>query len=176
MRLYLVRHAVAYDHGDTAFPNDDDRTLTPRGRKQFEEAARGLLRLMDSPGLIITSPLPRAAQTAAILRQATGDHSLVEESVALLPSGSPDGVATDVQQRLSAHSAASVEKFGLALVGHAPAIDRLATWLLAGSGVGPLLAIRKGGVACIDVSGMPEAGAGSLAWLLTRRMLQRLSR
>ena len=60
MRLYLVRHAVAYEHGDPNFANDDDRPLTPKGRKQFAKAAEGLFELIDPPAAILTSPLPRA--------------------------------------------------------------------------------------------------------------------
>src|SRR5438128_1243775 len=72
MNLYLVRHAVAVEHGDPAYPNDDDRPLTEKGRRQFRKAAAGFLELVDPPALILTSPLPRAMQTAELLEAAAG--------------------------------------------------------------------------------------------------------
>ena len=41
MRLLIIRHAVAVPRG-TPDMEDDARPLTPKGRKRFRDAARGL--------------------------------------------------------------------------------------------------------------------------------------
>ena len=69
MKIYLVRHAEAVPEDGAV--RDDDRWLTPRGR----EAARGLARLLREqqvePDAVLTSPLPRALQTAELLADGT---------------------------------------------------------------------------------------------------------
>src|SRR5207249_767970 len=64
MELYLLRH------GEADWPDwnksDDERPLTKRGKKEMQEVAKFLGRLKVRPDLIVTSPLPRASQTAEI--------------------------------------------------------------------------------------------------------------
>src|SRR6266481_7389445 len=67
MELYFLRH------GEAQWPDwkksDDERPLTKRGKKEMHEVAAFLRRLKVQPDLILTSPLPRAAQTAEIAAQ-----------------------------------------------------------------------------------------------------------
>src|SRR2546423_7709783 len=64
MYLYFLRH------GEADWPNwkkrDDERPLTEPGKKEMRGVAKYLDRLKAHPDLIVTSPLPRAAQTAEI--------------------------------------------------------------------------------------------------------------
>src|SRR5882762_11333978 len=63
MQLYLFRH------GKADWPNwhrpDDERPLTEEGKKEVAAVAKLLTRLEITP-VILTSPLPRASQTAEI--------------------------------------------------------------------------------------------------------------
>ena len=63
MKLYLLRH------GKADWPNwdkpDDERPLTEEGKEQVATVAKMLARLEIAPE-IVTSPLPRASQTAEI--------------------------------------------------------------------------------------------------------------
>jgi phosphohistidine phosphatase len=65
MKLYLLRHGLAVD-ADEADLKDEDRPLTPEGREKTIQAARGMRRLEIGIDLILTSPLPRAMETAAL--------------------------------------------------------------------------------------------------------------
>src|SRR5439155_22106587 len=64
MKLYFLRH------GEADWPSwkkpDDERPLTKRGKREMRDVAKLLDRLKERPDLIVTSPLPRAAQTAEI--------------------------------------------------------------------------------------------------------------
>ncbi|HLE44873.1 MAG TPA: phosphoglycerate mutase family protein, partial [Methylomirabilota bacterium] len=71
MRLLIIRHAIAVPRGTPGIP-DDDRPLTPRGRRRFQKAARGLARIAGRPDVLLTSPLIRARATAEIAAKAWG--------------------------------------------------------------------------------------------------------
>src|SRR5207245_1323191 len=64
MQLYFLRHGEA-DWPDWK-KSDDERPLTKRGKKEMHEVGAFLARLKVRPDLILTSPLPRASQTAEI--------------------------------------------------------------------------------------------------------------
>src|SRR5262249_59652483 len=64
--LYILRHGIAVEHGTPGIP-DDERPLTPEGRRRMRQIARGLRRLDLRPDRIVTSPLPRASATAEIV-------------------------------------------------------------------------------------------------------------
>ena len=64
MELYFLRHGEA-DWPDWKKP-DDERPLTKHGKKEMREVAAFLKRVKATPDLIVTSPLPRASQTAEI--------------------------------------------------------------------------------------------------------------
>lgn len=64
MLIYFLRHGEA-DWPDWEKP-DDERPLTKRGKKEMHEVATFLKRIKARPALIVTSPLPRASQTAEI--------------------------------------------------------------------------------------------------------------
>ncbi|MBM3462072.1 MAG: phosphohistidine phosphatase SixA, partial [Armatimonadetes bacterium] len=67
MDLYILRHGIAYDHGHPDYPDDDSRPLTPKGRRRTRRIARGMRDLGLRFDAILTSPLPRARQTAEIV-------------------------------------------------------------------------------------------------------------
>ncbi len=70
MKLCFLRH------GEADWPNwnkpDDERPLTERGRKEMKRVAKFLERLKFSANAILTSPLPRASQTAEIVAERLG--------------------------------------------------------------------------------------------------------
>src|SRR5436309_12738755 len=67
MKLCFLRH------GEADWPNwdkpDDERPLTDRGRREMRRVAKFLDRLEFSVDAILTSPLPRASQTAEIVAE-----------------------------------------------------------------------------------------------------------
>jgi phosphohistidine phosphatase len=162
MELLIIRHAIAYPHG-TAGYEEDDRPLTPEGRRKFELAARGLARIVGPPDVLLTSPLPRARQTAEIAAEAWGGPSLTEE--AALAAADIDAVLAAVDRH--------PRDARVAVVGHEPYVSELLARLL-GTDETDRLEFRKGGAALINLPG-PAASGGRLEWYVRPKILRRLA-
>jgi phosphohistidine phosphatase len=161
MRLLIVRHAIAVPHG-TPGVAENDRPLTPEGELKFREAAKGLARVLDRPDALLTSPLLRARQTAAIAAEAWGGPE--PKQTPALASGSFEEQA----KVLDRHA----EGATVAIFGHEPWVSQLLARLL-GTSHDDRLTFKKGGAALVDVPGR-LAGGGSLLWYLTPKLLRKL--
>ena len=164
VRLYLVRHAIAFERDDKKWPDDDKRPLTHKGSARMREIVDGLVELDVELDLVITSPLVRAQQTADLLIAGWPDPPALTVSDALSTSGTP----TDVAGALSRHTKLK----NIALVGHEPGLGDLAAFLI---GAKAPLAFKKGGVACIEMPTLPVVGPGQLIWHATPKMLRGLA-
>ena len=162
MRLVIIRHAIAVPHG-TPKVSEDERPLTPRGRRRFEEAARGLARVCRRPDALLTSPLVRARETADIAAEAWGQVEPQEDPA--LAGGSFEQVAA----ALDKHAREKV----VAIVGHEPDVSGLLARLLGTSST-ERLTFKKGGAALVDVPGRLAEG-GALVWYLPPRVLRALA-
>jgi phosphohistidine phosphatase len=69
MELLILRHAIAFPRDSKRWPDDAKRALTMEGAKRARRAAAGLKRMAKRPTLVLTSPLVRARDTAAILAE-----------------------------------------------------------------------------------------------------------
>jgi phosphohistidine phosphatase len=159
VKLLLVRHAAAVPSGTAGVP-DDQRPLTPKGRDKFRVAATGLARITDRPDALLTSPLPRARETAEIAARA---FKRIEPTIEpALARGSVDGIV----------AALGAQRPGttVAIVGHEPTLSALLARLL-GAARGEPLAFKKGGAALVDLPDGPS-GAGRLIWFLKPRLLR----
>jgi phosphohistidine phosphatase len=153
MELYFLRH------GEADWPNwnksDDERPLTKRGKKEMREVAKFLDRLKVRVSLIVTSPLPRAAQTAEI----AADYFKVKmRKDELLAPGFGIG---ELRRVLKRHHAKS-----LMLVGHEPDFTTVISELTGAS-----VKLSKAGVALLDVD--PESEEGKLLWLFPPKFARR---
>ena len=166
MRLILFRHGPAGEADAEKWPDDGLRPLTARGMRRTHEAARGLARLEPHVTLILSSPLERATQTAAILREVLAIAAEVSEQPRLAQGGG-------IRELLAALPETAGEE-ALVLVGHEPHLGKLAGTLLFGAPAH--LPIKKAGACAIEFDGMPRAGAGRLAWFLPPRALRQLAR
>jgi phosphohistidine phosphatase len=166
MRIILFRHGPAGRRDPARWPDDSERPLTKRGIERTESAARGLRRFAEGDTRVLTSPLARAAATAAIARTALGLDAAVETFDPLGPGGSYRAVLARV---------ASAESGGcVVLVGHEPDLGKLAGMLLFGAPARSL-PLKKAGACVIDFTAAPEPGAGHLHAFLPPRMLRRLA-
>jgi len=80
MRLYVVRHGETAGNAQMRYIGMSDEPLTENGIQQARLAADALSRL--PVGLVVSSPLRRAAETAARIREACGAQLRVDPRLA----------------------------------------------------------------------------------------------
>ena len=159
MRLYIVRHALAGQHGDPQYPDDALRPLTKKGRARFRRVVKRLAKRGFAPTLVATSPLVRCRQTADVIVQSFSPRSELVEQNDLQPGS-----------RLDELVAWSNEQGGeeIAWVGHAPDVDRLLAALIGGREGS--FAFAKGAVAAIDFDDEVVIGQGEMRWFVTPKV------
>jgi len=145
MQLYFLRHGEADWPGWTK--PDDERPLTDFGKKEVRQLAKFLNRLKVRPDLVVTSPLPRALQTAEIA--AEGLKAKLRQDKALEPGF---GIS-ELKTLLKRHGSKV-----LMLVGHEPDFTSVISALTGAS-----LKLSKAGVVSVDID--PETEKGRLLWL-----------
>ena len=155
MRLYFFRHALAVDNTDGKL-TDAERPLTSRGVARTEQAARFLEALGVRPGVLYSSPLVRARETADVLGERL--KLPVKERAELAP-GFDVGALARLVEGLG-------ESDEVMLVGHEPDFS---STIAALTGVGNVV-VKKGGLARVDVHATGPL-QGSLVWLLTPRIM-----
>lgn len=164
MKVVLIRHAAAVPKGTPGIL-DAERPLTSAGKIRFRSAARGLARILPRPTVLLTSPLPRAQETADIAAHVFK---------AIDPEIEPALGEQDVDRILAAlknHPADAT----VALVGHEPGLGALLARMLgSGSEQSERLAFKKGGAALVDLPDGP-AMPGRLVWFLDPRVLRALA-
>ena len=161
MKLYVVRHAVAYKRDAERWPDDGERPLTPEGKDEFRGVARGLGCLVPSVDALLSSPLTRAWQTAEILAGLEG-WPAPKVYPALEPEVTPEEAALALEDYASAGA--------VAVVGHRPGLHELASYLLAGDAEVDVR-IKKSGVLCLSFDGPPGPKTAALRWLLSPLLL-----
>jgi len=161
MDLYLVRHAIAADRGEGAFPNDDERPLTPEGIHKFRLAARGLSELGMKPGRIVSSPLLRAKQTAEILRDAVAK----DVAITISPSLTPNAEYGALLKALAAHYVMRRPGTAERLAGQRRTLRQLASALVESAPDGLDSVARVAWAAAADDAGRLRAVVDQVAQL-----------
>jgi phosphohistidine phosphatase len=150
MHLYFLRHGEA-DWPDWQ-KSDDERPLTRRGKKEMHEVGKFLARIKARPKVMLTSPLPRASQTAAIAAEHLKTNCREEK---LLAPGFGKGELERLLEKYQEES--------LMLVGHEPDFSGAITAL-----TGAALKLSKAGVALVDVD--LSSQKGRLLWLFPPKL------
>jgi len=166
MRLYIVRHGIASPHG-TPGVREEDRALTEEGIHKMREIAAGLRALDYVPGILWSSPLLRAKQTAEILLEFFGKETEFKLVSALAPSGSRPELYRDIGLCSRKHQS-------LMIVGHQPSLGEIAGEIAWGSAE-RYVEFKKGGVCAIDLESSEGTPKGSLVSLLTPSILRKIT-
>lgn len=162
MLLLLNRHANAGTRDPAQWPDDRDRPLTEKGRKVQGDVSRFLRKRELVPTLVLTSPWTRAVQTAEILVEVArvGRPPVPCEPLA----DEPDLV------RLQDFAGNQPPGAIVAMVGHSPWMEDLASLLLGGSDRSVRIDFPKSGAMGIEVERL-EPGAGELRFFLRPKMV-----
>jgi phosphohistidine phosphatase len=145
MQLYFLRHGEADWPGWTK--PDDERPLTDFGKKEVRQVAKFLNRLKVKPDLVVTSPLPRASQTAEVAAEQLKTKLRQDEAL------EPGFGISELRTVLKRHGSKV-----LMLVGHEPDFTSVISALTGAS-----LKLSKAGVVLVDIDS--ETEKGKLLWL-----------
>lgn len=168
MNLYLMRHGIAVAADDPSVIDDHRRPLTGKGVKRMRRAGRGMRRLGIEFKAILTSPLPRARQTADIVAAALGLASQVEEISGLAPESSVDHLLFGLTRYQ--------DRDHVLLVGHQPLLGQTLAFLIDPSRASKLeFDLRKGSLCRVELDGLPAHKPGKLHWLLSAKQLRLLA-
>jgi phosphohistidine phosphatase len=166
MEVLILRHAIAFPRDARRWPDDGARPLTAEGVKRARRAAAGVKRIAKRPTLVLTSPLVRARDTAAIFAQAAQWPKAVE-CEALSPRGPLEGVL-DALRRQGGKAEC------VAVVGHQPHLGHLLALCLRGDARPEAFELKKSAVASLQFEGPPRSGQGVLIALFPPRALRKL--
>lgn len=162
MNLYLIRHAIAVEEHE----DDSQRPLTDKGRKKMRSIAKGLRALGVEFDLILSSPYVRAAETAEILADVFKMKKEVQFSENLVPSGSPEVLIAELNEKHAVDS--------IALVGHEPFLSALIGLLIADT-TNADITLKKGGVCSLSADNLRHTRKATMDWLLTPGILVGIS-
>ncbi|HEV3409220.1 MAG TPA: phosphohistidine phosphatase SixA [Chthoniobacterales bacterium] len=154
MKVYFLRHGKA-DWLDWDKP-DDERPLTKNGRGEMEQIAEFLSELGAAPSVILSSPLPRARQTAEIAAKAL---KLEVQEEPLLKKGFSAAKLRTMLRRAKGGD--------VMIVGHEPDFSAVIRELTGGA-----VALKKGGVARVDLEDATSTN-GTLVWLIPPKVMRR---
>src|SRR5438045_3238665 len=153
MDLYFLRHGEA-DWPDWE-KSDDERPLTKRGKKEMHEVGRFLKRIKTDPDLIVTSPLPRASQTAKIAAEYLKAKCRADKLLA------PGFGRQELERVLKKYPAES-----LMIVGHEPDFSHTISQLTGGE-----IKLSKAGLALVELD--RSWRKGRLLWLFPPKIAKR---
>jgi phosphohistidine phosphatase len=169
MNLYILRHASAGTRRTNPVV-DSKRPLDKDGKQHCLLLGHVLTAMKVNFDVVLSSPLKRAVQTAALVGTETGYELPIVLSDALAPSGGYDAF-----EKLVAEHA---HQENILVVGHNPNLPLFIGKLLTGgrSSARPAtIRMRKGAIAKVNMSRSSGGPKGpNLQWLIEPRMVKSL--
>lgn len=161
MIVYFLRHANAGTHLATP-KKDEKRGLDKEGIEQCGYVGRALAALDVQVDTIVSSPLKRSTQTAALVGNEMGHEGKLQ----IDPSLRPQAAFPEFRKLLDKY--AQLE--AIMVVGHNPNLSEFLGRIISDNGGEAALELRKGAVAKVEV----RRSSGSLHWVLTPKILRAL--
>jgi phosphohistidine phosphatase len=150
MDLYLMQHGEA-----TAEADDPARPLTDAGRAAVAQVAARAKQVGVRIDTCVHSGKLRAEQTAQVLADAVSGGT-VDSQDGLAPNDPVDPLVHSLGER--------TDESSIALVGHLPFLDRLASSLIAGDADGQVISFQMGGL--VKLVPKRDRDGYAVAWLL----------
>jgi|SRR5215471_3306828 len=161
MFLYFLRHASAGEPLNNP-KKDEKRGLDKAGIEQCGYIGRALSALGVQVEVIISSPLKRSTQTAALVGNEMGHEGKLVLEAALRPEAS----FADFQKLLQKYA----RQDSVMVVGHNPNLREFLGRVISDSGCEATIELKKGAVAKVEM----RRNSGSLSWCITPRILRTL--
>ena len=154
MTIYFLRHASAGQSLSNP-KKDEQRGLDDEGIGQCRQIGRALAALEIQVDAILSSPLKRASQTAALVANEMGHEGKLQ----LDPALRPEATFSQFRELLARHARADA----IMVVGHNPNLSEfLGRYITRGAGQAGV-ALKKGAVAQVD----NKRNTAVLRWCLT---------
>lgn len=158
MIVYFVRHASAGQRKAHA-AQDEKRALDPDGVGQAHQIGRLLAGLNVEVDAVISSPLKRALQTAALIANEIGYEQRIERDAALRPEATFDSFR---------HLLARYERRdAIMVIGHNPSITEFLSRVLSHGNETELIDFKKGAAVKVEMRGTKS---GLLSWCVTPKI------
>jgi phosphohistidine phosphatase len=161
MFIYFLRHASAGQQLSSA-KKDEKRGLDQDGIEQCGYIGRALAALGVQVDVILSSPLKRSTQTAALVGNEMGHEGKLVLENALRPEASYSDFQKMVQKYARQES--------ILLVGHNPNLREFLGRVIGDRGCEAMVELKKGAVAKVEM----RRNSGSLSWCITPRILRTL--
>jgi phosphohistidine phosphatase len=161
MFLYFLRHASAGQRLSNA-KKDEKRGLDKVGIEQCGYIGRALASLGVQVEIIVSSPLKRATQTAALVGNEMGHEGKLVVDNALRPEAN----FADFQKMLDKYQ----RQDSMVVVGHNPNLREFLGKVITDNGHEAVVDLKKGAVAKVEI----RRSSGSLSWCITPRILRAL--
>jgi phosphohistidine phosphatase len=165
MELIILRHGEAGKRAPMS-SQDSERSLTASGREEVMEVAESMKGLRVEFDVIASSPLNRALETARIVAKAAKKEKVLEVWDELRPESD--------QKALYKRLSKLKPDVSVLLVGHEPYLSTMIGDLISGGGK-TRIALKKAGLAKVEVNSFLPKPSGELRWLLTPRLARRVS-
>jgi len=165
MDCLFYRHGIAIERQEWS-GQDEDRPLTDKGAARTRESGKGLLTLRIRPTDILSSPLTRARETAAILQSLIRSKPKIRICTELDPTAAP-GTLFSLLNALPSDAV-------VLCIGHEPHLSLAAGILLTGKPCSGL-SLKKAGACLIHLDESVKPAAGRLEWWLTAAQLRALA-
>jgi phosphohistidine phosphatase len=157
MEVVLLRHADAGDSDPARYPDDGLRPLTEHGRRVQHAVARALRRMAVGFDHLLTSPLMRARETAAITADVVGGKDAIE----VVPALGDRFSAAALLRALATYGPAS----RIGCVGHEPHLSEFAAACLDADRRA-IIELPKSGIIGLAFEGPLAFGAARLRYVL----------
>lgn len=164
LNLIILRHGDAGAR-ITAPDIDNDRALTGKGKRDIRQVAKFLKAMKLDIGLVATSPLTRARETAGIIAKEldiTREPEIWDEL-------RPESETVPLFGRIEKVKEGST----VLLVGHEPYLSALMSVLISGKKT-TRITLKKAGAAKISMDSVSPRPSGRLKWLLTPKQMKKL--
>lgn len=164
MEIFILRHG---DANSKKIIDDSKRALTDAGIKEIENVSRLFAEFDIEISHVFSSPLKRAMQTSEIILKAQKKAKL-SELAELKPEGSPE----EICKKIIRHSDSSI-----LIVGHIPLLIETINYITCSQKQNACeIFLKTGGLAKIKINTMEPRLQGQLEWLLTPKMIRKVSK
>jgi phosphohistidine phosphatase len=155
MQIYLLRHGISED--PKPGQPDSERALTGEGRDKLRRVLKRARTAELDPSLILSSPLRRALESAAVAAEVLSYKGEIVRTPALAPESSPFDAWEEIRKRKGERA--------ILLASHEPLMSSMVAFLLDSPALH--VEMKKAALVRIDCDRFGPRAAGLLKWMLT---------